>query len=154
MRKLVLHSVEQPRRKPYLPRTYPRLRCGHSIRPVTKGRPRCSGLALQKLCRELGQPGKNINDDIKALVADGLDPLVQQAADSIRVVGNKAVHPGEIDLLEDPATAEKLFGILNLITERMISFPKHVKDFYEELPEKERKKIEKRDGGIDQSVRK
>jgi len=31
-------------------------------------------LAIQKLCKELGQPGKNINDDIGALVRDGLDP--------------------------------------------------------------------------------
>ena len=36
-------------------------------------------LALQKLCIELGQPGKNLNDDIKALVKAGLDPTVQQA---------------------------------------------------------------------------
>ena len=104
-------------------------------------------LALQKLCKELGQPGENINDDIKALVADGLDPVIQQAVDSIRVVGNKAVHPGEIDLREDPGTAERLFDILNLIVERMISVPKHVEEFYEALPEEERKKIEKRDGG-------
>ena len=104
-------------------------------------------LALQKLCKELGQPGKNINDDIKALVKGGLDPVIQQAFDSIRVVGNKAVHPGEIDLREEPGTAEKLFGILNLIAEAMISVPKHVKEFYEDLPKKELEKIEKRDGG-------
>ena len=104
-------------------------------------------LALQKLCKELGQSGENINDDIKALVKGGLDPVIQQAFDSIRVVGNKAVHPGEIDLREEPGTAEKLFGILNLIAEAMISVPKHVKEFYEDLPKKELEKIEKRDGG-------
>ena len=104
-------------------------------------------LALQKLCKELGQPGENINDDIKALVANGLDPIIQQALDSVRVIGNKAVHPGEIDLRDDRATAESLFGILNLIVERMISVPNHVKELYETLPETERQKIEKRDGG-------
>ena len=30
-------------------------------------------LAIQKLCKELGQPGKNINDDIGALVKGGLE---------------------------------------------------------------------------------
>lgn len=103
-------------------------------------------LALQKLCKELGQPGKNINDDIKALVADGLDPVVQQALDSIRVHGNKAVHPGDIDLREEPGTAEVLFGVLNLIVDKMISSPKRVEELYKALPEKELQRIEKRDG--------
>lgn len=104
-------------------------------------------LALQKLCKELGQSGENVNDDIKKLVADGLDPRIQKSLDSVRVIGNKAVHPGEIDLRDDRATAETLFGLLNLIVERMISVPKHIDEFYETLPEKEREKIEKRDGG-------
>ena len=37
-------------------------------------------LAIQKLCKELGRPGKNLNDDIAALVKTGLDPLVQRAS--------------------------------------------------------------------------
>ena len=40
-----------------------------------------SPIGLQRLCKELGQPGENINDDIEALVADGLDPVVQQELD-------------------------------------------------------------------------
>ena len=50
-------------------------------------------LGIQKLCKELGQAGKNINDDIGALVKDGLDVRVQQALDAVRVIGNSAVHP-------------------------------------------------------------
>ena len=46
-------------------------------------------LAIQKLCKELGQPGKNINDDIGALVAKGLDPDVQKALDIVRVIGTR-----------------------------------------------------------------
>ncbi len=68
-------------------------------------------LCIQKLCKELGQPGKNINDDIGALVADGLDPRVQKALDAVRVIGNNAVHPGQIDLRDDRATAETLFKL-------------------------------------------
>ena len=41
-------------------------------------------LAIQKLCKYLGQPGKNINADIAALVATGLPAKVQQALDSVR----------------------------------------------------------------------
>jgi len=83
-------------------------------------------LALQKLCLQLGGDGKNINDDIGALVAKGLDVRVQQALDVVRVVGNNAVHPGQIDLKDDRATAGQLFTLINLVADVMISQPKHV----------------------------
>jgi hypothetical protein len=44
-------------------------------------------LAIQKLCIQLGEPGKNINDDIGSLVKKGLNPTVQKALDVVRVVG-------------------------------------------------------------------
>jgi len=102
-------------------------------------------LAIQKLCKELGQPGKNINDDIGALVRGGLDPRVQQALDAVRVIGNSAVHPGQIDLRDDRATAETLFKLLNLIVDKTISEPKHVAEVYSALPEGAVKAIENRD---------
>ncbi len=102
-------------------------------------------LAIQKLCKELGQPGKNINQDIGALVKDGLDPRVQKALDAVRVIGNEAVHPGQIDLRDDRATAETLFRLLNLVAEKMISEPKHIDEIYNSLPENKRAAIQKRD---------
>ncbi len=104
-------------------------------------------LCVQKLCQHLGQAGDNINADIGTLVANGLPLKVQQALDVVRVVGNNAVHPGRMDLRDDRATAEKLFGLVNLIAEIMISQPKHVEEMYDSLPEGARKGIEKRDGG-------
>ena len=59
-------------------------------------------LALQKLCRQLGERGENINEDIKNLVSKGLNPLVQKSLDALRITGNNAVHPGEINLQEEP----------------------------------------------------
>jgi hypothetical protein len=104
-------------------------------------------LAIQKLCRQLGQPGKNINDDIAALVKAGEIPQrVQQALDIVRVVGNHSVHPGQIDLRDDRETALHLFQLVNLIADRTISQPKQVEELYGALPEPARKQIERRDG--------
>lgn len=102
-------------------------------------------LCIQKLCKHLGQGGENINADIKALVAAGLDSRIQKALDAVRVIGNNAVHPGRMDLRDDRATAESLFRLLNLIAEKMISEPKHVDEVYALLPPGARAAIEARD---------
>ncbi|WP_462350955.1 DUF4145 domain-containing protein [Fusobacterium varium] len=103
-------------------------------------------LALQKLCKELGEEGKNINDDIKSLVAKGLPDEIQIALDGIRIVGNQAVHPGELNIDEDEELVETLFWLLNLIIEKTISSEKKTEKFYESLPEKLRNAIKIRDG--------
>jgi len=87
-------------------------------------------LAIQKLCINLGQAGKNINEDIKALVLEGLPVKVQQALDVVRVVGNNAVHPGQLDLKDKPETSENLFHLINLIVEVMIAQPRHIDEMY------------------------
>ena len=102
-------------------------------------------LGIQKLCMHLGEKGKNLNDDIASLVRKGLDSRVQQALDVVRVIGNNAVHPGEINLKDNRAIAEKLFRLVNLIADRMITHPKHVSEMYSGLPENALKQIEKRD---------
>jgi hypothetical protein len=102
-------------------------------------------LALQKLCVQLGEKGDRINDDIKALVEKGLPVRVQQALDVLRVVGNNAVHPGQIDLRDDSATAGSLFNLVNLIAEDRITEPKRVEAMFAQLPVEARAAIEKRD---------
>jgi hypothetical protein len=102
-------------------------------------------LAIQKLCIELGEKGKKIDDAISSLVQKGLSPLVQKALDAVRVIGNEAVHPGTIDLKDDTETATKLFGAVNIIAEQMISNPKHVEELYGKLPEEKKKAIQRRD---------
>lgn len=103
-------------------------------------------LAIQKLCKFLGEKGENINNDIASLVKKGLSPIIQKSLDIVRVVGNESVHPGNLDLRDDRDTASKLFHLVNLIAEQMISHPKHVNDMYNGLlPEAKKKQIEKRD---------
>jgi hypothetical protein len=102
-------------------------------------------LCIQKLCIEFGEPGKDLNTDIGALVKKGLDIRVQKALDVVRVVGNEAVHPGTIDLRDDRDTATKLFGLVNMIADRMITQEKHVSSMYDALPQSKRKGIDDRD---------
>lgn len=103
-------------------------------------------LALQKLMAVLGEKGKNINDDIKHLVEKGLPIQVQQALDFCRVVGNNAVHPGEIEINDTPEIAHNIFEMINFIIEDRISRPKHIQSLYNKLPDDARKAVEKRDG--------
>ena len=103
-------------------------------------------LALQKLLKQIGKDGKNINDDIKELVSEGLSPKIQKSLDLLRVVGNNAVHPGHISFDDDSDIALKLFKVLNIIADEMITRPKEVEDLYDDIiPEDTKKHIENRD---------
>jgi hypothetical protein len=102
-------------------------------------------LSIQMLCKELGEEGKNINTDIGSLVKKGLPEIVQQSLDVVRVTGNDAVHPGQIDT-DDPKTVGQLFDLANVIVEYMIALPKKVSGIYSALPTGKLDGINKRDG--------
>ena len=97
-------------------------------------------LALQKLCKQLGGKGQNIQLDIDALLEKGLPTGVLEAMDSVRILGNEAVHPGHIDLRDDVETATVLFGLINFTAEKMLTDPKRLEEFYNSLPENKRRK--------------
>lgn len=103
-------------------------------------------LAIQKLCKELGEPGRNINDDIGSLVAKGMSSLIQQAMDTVRIAGNESVHPGELNLNDDQDIALGLFDLVNIIAMDRLTTPRMVRDMYELMPEAKRQAIEQRDG--------
>jgi hypothetical protein len=102
-------------------------------------------LAIQVLCQELGEQGKNINTDVGSLVKKGLPTIVQQSLDIVRVTGNDAVHPGQIDT-DNPETVGQLFDLVNIIIEYMIALPKRVSGIYSSLPADKVKGINDRDG--------
>jgi len=105
-------------------------------------------LCVQKLCKELGEPGRNIDTDIASLVSKGLDPMVQEALDSVRVVGNEAVHPGQMDLKDDQRIAAELFAALNFIVDQTISRKRKLAELYDKLPPEKKAAIEQRNNKV------
>lgn len=79
-------------------------------------------------------------------MSKGLDTRIKKALDVVRVVGNDAVHPGQIHLDDDKAVAANLFGLVNLIVETQITQTKHIDQLFDVVvPDSVKAQIEKRD---------
>jgi len=102
-------------------------------------------LAIQKLCKQLGESGEDINNDIGELVKKGLPKKIQKSLDIVRVIGNESVHPGQINLEDNKETAYKLFDLINLIANTMITQQKEIDNLYDTLPKEKLDGITKRD---------
>lgn len=102
-------------------------------------------LAVQKLVDGLVPGRGDLNDKIGKLVESGLSETVQQALDALRVIGNNAVHPGELDLQDDTETAVALFDCMNLIVEDRIARPSRINSLYDRLPDRAKAAIQRRD---------
>jgi hypothetical protein len=102
-------------------------------------------LAIQKLVDSLVEGDDDLNKKIGTLVSQGLDQKLQQALDIVRVIGNEAVHPGQIDLNDSPHIVQQLFKMVNLIAQKMITEPREVEEMYSLLPDNKKEGIEARD---------
>jgi len=58
----------------------------------------------------------------------GLPQTIQQALDIVRVVENYVIHSGQIDLKDNQEIANKLFGLINIIANVMITQQKEIFD--------------------------
>ena len=103
-------------------------------------------LAIEMLLKHLGETG-TINESIKNLVEKGLNQRIQRALDIVRVTGNNAVHPGTIEF-NDSTNVLKLFDLINFIANDLITRPKEIDEMFNQLPEKDKERIERRDGQI------
>ncbi|HEM3632575.1 TPA: DUF4145 domain-containing protein [Streptococcus suis] len=104
-----------------------------------------SRLAIEKLVGHLESEGKDLNSKIGKLVSKGMPIEIQQMLDSVRVIGNNAVHPGQIDIKDNKELAHSLLYFINLIIDNRITQPKKISEVYNSLPESYRKAIENRD---------
>ena len=97
------------------------------------------------MCKQLGENGENLNNDIGKLVKKGLPQKIQKSLDIVRVIGNESVHPGQINLEDNKETAYKLFDLINLIANTMITQPKEIDNLYDTLPKEKLEGITERD---------
>ncbi|OHR41603.1 hypothetical protein HMPREF2936_05595 [Neisseria sp. HMSC064F04] len=103
-------------------------------------------LGLQKLCIHLGEEGKNINADIRSLVKkEVLSGQVVKVADTLRITGNNAVHPGQIVDEDFDKVAAKMFDLINFIVKKAITEPKELDELYQLMPENARTAAEAQD---------
>lgn len=103
-------------------------------------------LVIQKLLPHLGAKKVGIDSAIGELVASGkIKTPIQKALDTVRVIGNESVHPGEMNLKDDRETALALFRIINLIVETAITEPRRLDELYASLPQSKLDGITRRD---------
>lgn len=101
-------------------------------------------LALERLLPQVGAKKAKIDIMIGELVSKGLPKEVEKALDSLRVIGNEAVHPGTINLKVNAEVSITLFKLLNVVVDRMITQQKEIDDMYSLIPGTKRKGIEVR----------
>ena len=120
-------------------------------REVASASPRSAAallrLCIESLCKHLGEDKGSLDKSIAGLVKKGLDPELQEMLDTVRVIGNHAVHPGKLNEDDNKERGLLLFGIVNFIAERMISPGKSLTRLQEGLPKDELKRIHRRKQG-------
>ena len=71
--------------------------------------------------------------------------MVVKVADTVRITGNNAVHPGTMKDEDFDFVASKMFDLINFIVKKGISEPKELNALYELTPEGPRKSAEDKD---------
>ena len=100
-------------------------------------------LCIEKICNDKIK-GKDLNDKIKKLAKQGLDDNIIKALDSVRIIGNQAVHPLEMDLKDNEKIATGLFEIVNYISQWAYTQKKNIDVIFKSLPKRNKKAIKKR----------
>ncbi len=85
--------------------------------------------AIEKLCKHLGYKERSLKATISRMKKENVldDTLLYEAMESVRLVGNEAVHEGVIQFDDDAHAVGTLFAIVNHVVEKLIGYPKRVK---------------------------
>lgn len=101
-------------------------------------------LSLQKLCRYLGEPGNRLDTDIRYLAKrPEFGKWLIRTVDTLRITGNNAIRPGEINQDDIDNICSGLFDFINLIINFGITQPKQWDAMHKSLPEKPERMLEK-----------
>lgn len=103
-------------------------------------------LILEQLLNHVGDEQKNSNDNIRDLVTENrLSKDVQKACDIIRITGNNAVHPGQLDIKDNADIVKASFELINVIVDELITRPKTMFALMNRMPEGAVEATERRD---------
>lgn len=102
-------------------------------------------LATEVLVNGLDPAAGTLYQKIGRLQERGLAQQIVDALDVLRVIGNNAVHPGEIVMSEQPETVGALFAVLNHVVTEVVTKEREIRQLKKLLPEDARAAIERRD---------
>lgn len=105
-------------------------------------------LLTEDLLQEVTGSRNKLNENIGQLVRDGMiGQQEQRMADFLRITGNGAVHPGQLEVPDDQLAArtDLMFRFVNLLVEKFIALPALTEEAYAQLPQGSREAIDRRD---------
>lgn len=103
-------------------------------------------LCIQKLCHNHFDKKITINEAVKRLNNVTPNKDLIKALDIVRVIGNEAVHPGQLDLQDDQDTAKFMFSLVNYIAGNMMQSNEIKEKYVSLVPPNIQKFIADRDG--------
>lgn len=95
-------------------------------------------LALQHLLRDLGEPGENLHEEVKRLIARGVPKDVERILEAIGIQGEKSLHPGMIHLNEKKEHVPALLEVINIIADVLMQNTRKADDLLKKLQGEEK----------------
>ena len=87
-------------------------------------------LVEQIIVQKTGKEVKNLSQAVQEMALPG---HLHKSMDLVRIVGNRAVHGGDIQPHEDPEVIVLLFEIVNQLVVHLISHPKRIEEMSAKL---------------------